>query len=448
MADNTEQNNNKPETGVHTSRVLRMVRHFTKFPFDVHFRFVDANNEEKIIEAHALWLLTMSPVFEELFKVGEWHGKNLIDIEDAKYTIFDQFVKYIYGIDATLDLENIDGLLYLAKKYKIDDLVTECVDFIAKHLSVDYVIPFFEMVLKHQINEHRLKMRCVSIIHEKTHAVLDSKAFVSCDKSFLKRILKFEKLSCGEERIFDACIDWASQKCKENNVEVTAETLREQLGDCFDLIRFGEMKQPQLFQRLEEKHCRLFTADELCDLMVKLNHNNGQMCAKRNVLTQSKKSKVSRRMFYFNFRSKDWKNISVDREYNVKFSISERMRLKQVHFPDGFVHTVNRSGVDIKSVVFRMHTKDGNVEHSAEMAHDIFYFAGGVLVEKNDICEIVVTFQPTTKYCPDRLIGTPGCEWKSQTLNGLDLYIDEQHLDHQNEHFLSILSGICFTKPE
>lgn len=83
----------------------------------------------------------------------------------------------------------------------------------------------------------------------------------------LKRLLQLETIICNEINIFDACLSWAKVACQRNDMdESIGENLRIQLGDCFDLIRFGTMDIMEF--AIHASSCKdLFQLGEIKDIL-------------------------------------------------------------------------------------------------------------------------------------------------------------------------------------
>lgn len=83
-----------------------------------------------------------------------------------------QRFSYIYTGEAVLDLDNVLGVLYLAKKYKIKELVREVEQFLAGILnraSVNYFLNYVDLIdnIENRYAEHY----CIIII-EVQHRVI------------------------------------------------------------------------------------------------------------------------------------------------------------------------------------------------------------------------------------------------------------------------------------
>lgn len=93
--------------------------------------------------------------------------------------------------------------------------------------------------------------------------------FLHCDKSMDQHILQMDSLQCGPAKLFIACIEWAKTSCQAIGfLKNDPKNLKNQLGDCFYLIRFGAMTSEEIGVIISnEQYERLFSRDELKDLL-------------------------------------------------------------------------------------------------------------------------------------------------------------------------------------
>lgn len=57
----------------------------------------------------------------------------------------------------------------------------------------------------------------------------------------------YPKNNChrNEVKVFKMCMEWAARSCHISGLDTTAAEMREQLGECFNLIRFDRMTPSQ-----------------------------------------------------------------------------------------------------------------------------------------------------------------------------------------------------------
>lgn len=237
---------------------------------DIKFEF-DNDNGTELVPAHKTILAVASPVFcAWFFGDGEENGLvnkvgKSVKIVDASAAAFKEFLQFFYLQKVSLTIEYIDEVVLLADKYDVLDIVNTCITFLVDQLEIDDMIWGYQLALTLQNME--LKEFCEE--HIKLHArnVLKSDIFPHCDRIVLKNILKMDDLQCQESDIFDACIEWARFNCKKNGLdEKKMENLREQLRECFYLIRFCTMGM-NIFLQHTEPFKELFTQDEINEII-------------------------------------------------------------------------------------------------------------------------------------------------------------------------------------
>lgn len=222
---------------------------------DCSFKF----GKEKV-KAHRKILSAFSPVFSTMFSSTWTTHKEPIVITDSSIDDFRTFLHFFYKGEIKLSAENVMSILYLANKYNVQELIATCSTFACGQVRVKNVIEFYCSAVR--FNQDDLKLKCTEFISKHTEAVLKSNEFIQCDSDTLKAILQLDKLSCKEAIVFASCMEWATNKCRSKNLDVSyAKNLRDQLSDCFSLIRFKAMESNE-FAKCIDKYGDMFTNEE------------------------------------------------------------------------------------------------------------------------------------------------------------------------------------------
>lgn len=228
-------------------------------PTDCRFRFPDAFNGTLEINAHQKLLATFSSVFAAAFVNSNL--KHVSSIRDASPAAFLTFLEYFYKGVIELNADNVDELLFLAHKFKVGELITQCTVLITDILCVSNIIHFF--TLAHRYTSHRLLQICNRYYRQNAEMVLKSDTFIQCTKETMQFICQMSGESCDEHIVFDQSIEWAKNKCREKGMhEQCPEHLRRELDGSLEFIRFRRMKCVEFLQRLV-LYKSLFTADEI-----------------------------------------------------------------------------------------------------------------------------------------------------------------------------------------
>lgn len=230
---------------------------------DVYFEFI-FEDQRITIPAHKCILINSSDVFATMFD-GRWKEKETVEIEDAPADAFEEFLQFIYLDEPDMTIANIPKIMYLAKKYQMNDCLDICEQTLRHEMKLDDICTVLDLALTFDRNE--LKKHCLKMIGENTSTVLCTEAFLGCSKNALKCVLEGGHVNCDESRVFEACMDWAKLKCQENKVDVSSvSNLKYQLGDCFHHIQFRLMT-PQQVSDCVVNYRGLFNPEEMEDLL-------------------------------------------------------------------------------------------------------------------------------------------------------------------------------------
>lgn len=292
-----------------SNRAIREI--FNEESTDISFSFPNAGKQK--IDAHKTLLSALSPVFKAMFS-GNWKESTQVEILDAHFDEFNEFAQYFYTDEITVSTKNVGELLYLAKKYEIPDLVSACSSFLMEHESLDNMVNCLSLACTFELDA--LKVKCKKIICSNTTKVVESEAFIHCDKNALFEILSIDSSSCPEEKVFDACIKWAEHKCAERKIEKNGENLRCMLGNCFDSIRFKEIPIADFNKRLI-LYKDMFTKDEIIAFMDTHVHNRFN----------------PRREPYVIVRFGRLLNPQQTQKIHTRFKLSKNIRLNLLSFP-------------------------------------------------------------------------------------------------------------------
>lgn len=230
---------------------------------DITFTF-ERDGVTQSVSAHKCLLASGSPVFRQMF-YGELKEGPIIKIVDVSIDGFTAFLQYFYLDVATFNNSVISEVMKLADKYDVAGCMELCTRYLNVCLSTINVCWIYELALLFDIGH--LISACEEKICSETQKVLESNAFLSCNRQVLGHILLMEELSCDEIRVFNAAMLWAMEACRRANIdELTAENLKQQLGNCFDLIRFPAMSAEEFYSCISDKE-NLFTSNEIMDIL-------------------------------------------------------------------------------------------------------------------------------------------------------------------------------------
>ncbi|XP_031634306.1 BTB/POZ domain-containing protein 2-like [Contarinia nasturtii] len=229
---------------------------------DVRFLFVvDGKSEE--VPANRSVLAALSSVFDKMF-YGSLKEETNVKIVDASAQAFKEFLQFFYLSEVSIGMNNIETVVRLADKYDIFEYINTCSTLLQSQLNANNLCWGYQLALS--IKNQNLIEFCENEISKSPKEVFASEPFERCDSDTLENILKLN-LTCNEADILNACIKWAKNACRQNDFdENQGKHLKNQLGDCFKLIRFGTMKMNE-FTAFAVTHDGFFTPDEFKDII-------------------------------------------------------------------------------------------------------------------------------------------------------------------------------------
>lgn len=236
---------------------------------DISFVF-DIDGELHQVTAHKLILAAASPVFYKIFyKLNKDY--RYIKVSNTNIDAFMQFLQFFYLKKVIITMEHIEEVMKLAKKYRMFECIESCLRYAERKLTVENVCWGYRLAIV--LNNDKLRRYCERMISISPLEVFRTDSFLRCDQNVLKNILQIELMLCKETDVLNACLSWARNSCRTNNLdENNPKHLKSQLGECFYLIRFGAMSVEEFVDVLAS-YRQLFSSKELTDITAMLNPN-------------------------------------------------------------------------------------------------------------------------------------------------------------------------------
>lgn len=215
------------------------------------------------IHAHRCLLAALSPRYKAQF-YGAMAEKGVINVSGVSAAAFDEFLQFFYMDAVKLTIENIENVLDLAKQSLVDELVTECIDFLLDAIGLDKLLWGYRLAIRYEIES--VKKFCLKHIKANIKAVFTTTDFLGCDHDMLCHILSLKLLKCNEHDLFNGCISWALEKCENDGIDGTnTANLRMALGDALFRIRFRSMAA-QEFAIIGKDYAGLLSAQESIEI--------------------------------------------------------------------------------------------------------------------------------------------------------------------------------------
>lgn len=224
------------------------------------FEEKDAPNPVEL-PAHKIILSSCSPVFKTMF-FGSLPEKTFIRMVDATAAGFKEFLQYFYLDKIKLTVENAAEVIYLCKKYEVDELMNICSTFLQQKMPIDLMCTGLQLAMKFDMTE--LRNFCANQIVRNPAKFFESKEFLGCSIDVLKMILKLDDLKFYSQDRLRGCLRWARHALmlQHANERPKLEDARMLLNDCFDLIEFDSMEGDVIIWILA-KYNKFFTTNDL-----------------------------------------------------------------------------------------------------------------------------------------------------------------------------------------
>ena len=235
---------------------------------DVSFVVRNASGEEESLAAHKFVLAVSSPVFYAMFYGELAESKNKIVLPDCDSESFLEFLRFLYSDKVDLTGGSVMQVSYLAKKYIVPELETECTNFLKENLSPENVFDILPLAKKFE--EEELVVRCWEVIDRSTQVALQSETFPSITRELLEEVVKRDDLTIHEIDLFQAVDRWATAECERKDLEPVKDSKRIVTGEeVMSNIRFPLMSPKEFAQ---EVPCSgLLSKDDIIELFMCLN---------------------------------------------------------------------------------------------------------------------------------------------------------------------------------
>ncbi|XP_071087716.1 BTB/POZ domain-containing protein 6-B-like [Haliotis cracherodii] len=238
-------------------------------------------NEDKY-GAHKYKLLAVSDVFYVMLLGPMAEHDNTIKIPDIDLTSFKAFLRYVYTEELDVTPDTVMQLMYVAKKYNVEPLVTAIISYIDAQMSIESACVVMEQA--HLFNEPTLETKALEFIEDHATSVLESKEVTTLCAACLKTVVSSDNLHVKlgvrrelwemerkaaaadlEKSVLTAVMTWATHQCVETKVKVTGQNQRKVLGDILWEVRFSQLS-PDYFVADVTK-MNILSSEERCMIL-------------------------------------------------------------------------------------------------------------------------------------------------------------------------------------
>lgn len=233
---------------------------------DIRF-FIDS----KEIPAHRDVLAAISPKYKAQF-FGPMAEVDHIYVENVSPAAFEEFLQFFYVNHFDLTIETIADVFDLANQSMSDEIIAECVHFIINNLNENPLWIYQSALL---YKNDALKNFSENFIIENFETVFRTEEFLTCDRDMFCQVLDLE-LMCSEINIFEFCVSWAKEYCKQNSIDLRKfANLRAALGNAISKIRFCSMTIEQIIG-IETEYPGFLLHQEMVKIIQTIEKQKGQ----------------------------------------------------------------------------------------------------------------------------------------------------------------------------
>lgn len=173
---------------------------------------------------------------------GTWKENTEVEIVDASADGFKEFLQFIYLGEVSITVDNVAEVMFLGKKYHIDECLAACSKFLKNILDEKNICWGYQLAITYE--QENLKRFCEVVIGSKTKEVLASDGFLRCDFNVLSHIVMLNRLACSEYDLFEACMKRIETLGQEN--ESAKEAAKTECRNLFNHFRFGSLSNDEL----------------------------------------------------------------------------------------------------------------------------------------------------------------------------------------------------------
>lgn len=179
-----------------------------------------------------------------------------------------QYDRFAYSETANITRSNVLSILYLAKKYLLDELSTACVGFLGKNLTADDVCTVINQSVVY--DEENLTKKCVNYIGLRFDEVAHTDTFVDLSRAALAAVIKYDYLVVENELVlYRTLLRWAKnqfRRSSNSDAEPGADDVRRVLGDLVYRVRFLNVEPNKLVEEFKND-LQILSASEQAELL-------------------------------------------------------------------------------------------------------------------------------------------------------------------------------------
>ncbi|GLV41591.1 uncharacterized protein CBL_06820 [Carabus blaptoides fortunei] len=234
--------------------------------------------DDEKIQSHKIILALSSPVFEAML-FGPLAAAEIV-IDDCDASDFRQMLAFIYTDDMQIySVINAWQLIYIAKKYMIDDLLDYCVQYIRKELEVANILMNLEFA--DLFNVEGMRTLCMDALRMYAKVILNWDYHMK--PTTLCNLLDQNECNASEEFLVCTALKWAYTECQRNKLDATKHNVRAVLKKSGALSRLRFLSIPPGDLVNNKLFTEILNDDELavlqsCQLSASLEETSKLQC--------------------------------------------------------------------------------------------------------------------------------------------------------------------------
>lgn len=220
--------------------------------------------DDVLVPSHKSILAADSTVFYRQFYV-ESCAINTFRIANTTADMLCKFLTSFYGKSMQVHRADLPELMQLAYDFDAGKCKEICNEFLQKSLDagIDDVLWVLGMALTH--NCPAIRDRCIESIHQYGDFLIETDAFLSCNRQVFKLILSDNFIGRNEKKLFAACVEWAKRRIGATKTVTSYEEIRREIGKSFEMIHFNRMSAEQFVECLSE-FTMIFNTEEIQEM--------------------------------------------------------------------------------------------------------------------------------------------------------------------------------------
>lgn len=190
-----------------------------------------ADDSDVSIPAHKSILAAGSTVFYRQFYVQS-RTFNTFRISNITADVLCKFLTSFYAKSMKIHRDDVPELMQLAYDFDADKCKEICHQFMNKSLDagIDDVLWILKLALEHDCTV--IYDRCIEKIHHHGVHLIETDAFLTCNRSVFKTVVRNVFVGRNGEKLFAACVKWGNRRINRKK-STSHKKIRREIGKVF-----------------------------------------------------------------------------------------------------------------------------------------------------------------------------------------------------------------------